>query len=186
MHKRSLGLVAAVLLLAPGAGRAAVVLDLDLPEMTRRAVRVVHAVVLGEKVELDGEGRPVTESTLKVLDALKGSPERRIVVRQVGGDKDGRALRIEGSPYLGVGDEVVLFLEPQPSRAGTFVPVGLATAVWKVRLRDGRKEASRDLAGLGLARPSPRGLVIGPPRQEPALALEELKRRVRAAVRSSR
>src|SRR5688500_5372433 len=58
---RALGLV--LLLCFPATARAAVVLDLDLPEMTRRAARVVHGVVLGERVEIDADGRPVTEST---------------------------------------------------------------------------------------------------------------------------
>ena len=74
--------------------------------------------VLG--TETGGDGRPVTDSSVRVLRALKGLlPPGRFIVRVPGGvGADGRRLRIEGAPGLRPGERALLFLSPRPD--GTF------------------------------------------------------------------
>lgn len=186
MPKRQLALFAAALLCA-SAAQATVVKDLDLAGLTRAATRVVHGVVTGEDVQWDKDAHLVTETTVAVTETLKGRHEKTVIVRQVGGSKDGYEMRVPGSPRLSVGEEVVLFLEPQPDKRGTFVPVAMSLGKWKVEGRGGQKLVTRDLQGLGLARPSPQGLKVAPPpRAEPAQPLADFKKRVKALVRGGK
>lgn len=60
-------------------------------------------------------GSPYTYVTIDVAEILKGSvPERRIVVKQLGGRLGATALQIAGQPMFAVGEDVLLFLEARP------------------------------------------------------------------------
>jgi hypothetical protein len=65
----------------------------------------------------------LTETEVLVDDVWKGTVEgNRIVVQTLGGAVDGIELRVDGSPVLGIGERVVLFL----SRHGdVFTPWGM-------------------------------------------------------------
>ncbi|HKH47979.1 MAG TPA: matrixin family metalloprotease [Thermoanaerobaculia bacterium] len=78
------------------------------------------AVVEVLSTETGRDGRPVTDSSVRVVRALKGLlPQGRFIVRVPGGvGADGRRLHIEGAPSLKPGERALLFLSPR--RDGTF------------------------------------------------------------------
>ena len=65
----------------------------------------------------------LTDTTVAVDDVWKGSVDgNRIVVQTLGGSVEGIELKVDGSPTLGVGERVVLFLS---QRGDVFVPWGM-------------------------------------------------------------
>ena len=77
---------------------------------------IVRGRVAGLSVGRDSRaGPPYTYVALDVTDALRGAiPDRRIVLKQLGGPLDSSELRVAGQPTFAVGEDVVVFLEVRP------------------------------------------------------------------------
>lgn len=100
---------AALALLAPEAS-ATVVLQPSLSEMTARSNLVLHAAVEDQAVTLDGAGRVITLTRLRVHEGLKGATAGdTVTLYQVGGRKAGHVARIAGMNEFRAGEEVVVF-----------------------------------------------------------------------------
>ncbi|MEW6321675.1 MAG: matrixin family metalloprotease [Acidobacteriota bacterium] len=84
-----------------------------------------------------------TYVTLDVFDVLKGwVPERRIVIKQLGGAADGLALRVTGQPVFRIGEDVLLFLEVRP-RDNTLYTTALWQGKWTLRGSGAARVAER-------------------------------------------
>ncbi len=136
------------LLFAMPAG-ATVVQRLDVGELTKEAVVVVHAEVVDRFVvaERGPRGEIYTRTVLEVSAYLKGAGPERVVVQQLGGRLGELEMHIEGNARLAPGDEVVAFLDVDPE-AGLAYIVGLAQGVYQVRRGVGDVSLWRDLTGL--------------------------------------
>jgi hypothetical protein len=111
--------------------RAASVVPLDIDQITAAAQHVVHVRCTGNAVEPDSLAGIATVTTFDVLDRAKGPNNRRLVVRQPGGELNGIAVNYH-VPTFTVGEEYVLFMSA-PSKAGLASPVGLAQGVFSVK-----------------------------------------------------
>lgn len=77
---------------------------------------IVRGRVTSVRVARDDRVRaPYTYVALNVAEVLKGdAPDRRIVLKQLGGRIGSTALQIAGQPTFAVGDDVFVFLEVRP------------------------------------------------------------------------
>lgn len=92
------------------AASATSVIPIDDPELYDRADVVVRGIVVGREVIADGQGRPVTVSTIQSIEDLKGGSGGELVLYQVGGTlADGQSMQLPGSPEYIPGQEVVVF-----------------------------------------------------------------------------
>src|SRR5687768_10944622 len=60
---------------------------------------------------VEHDGRIWTETVVAVDRTLKGTAEETIVVREIGGELDGRFTKLFGTPEFKDGERVLLFLE---------------------------------------------------------------------------
>ena len=79
-------------------------------------VIVEGRVVSTSAVEVDG--RIWTETVVAVDRTLKGKTEQTIVVREIGGELDGRITKVFGTPEFKDSERVLLFLEPAAQGGG--------------------------------------------------------------------
>jgi len=132
--------------------RADVVLDLSIEEMTEVAHAVVHGTVTSvESAWDDSHTRIFTNVTISVSSYLSGSGPSTVSIRQAGGVVGSSELFIAGQPRFTVGEEVVVFLEPdgtgQPNR---YVVVCMAAGKYTVSFDTitGERVVGQDLRGL--------------------------------------
>ena len=145
-HAAAVALTLATLVGASPAAMATTVKVLDLDELTRKATHVVAGEVTGREAGWLGR-LLVTRVTLKVADCMKGPCESQaLTIHVLGGEAEGLAMHVEGSPSLDEGESVVLFL--QPAGAGVLRPVGMAQGKFGLSSLDPRARATRDLKGL--------------------------------------
>lgn len=100
---------------------AATYLPMADGDLARGAPIIARATVVSMETHLEpiaGEDRPVTLITLRLDEAIKGSPGDTFVVRLPGGRVDGVAWWIPGTPVFAPGQDVVLMLGPQPGHPG--------------------------------------------------------------------
>lgn len=130
-----------------GAGTA---LRLDFSSLVQRSDLIVEARVLGAHT-LEAEGLLLTEYLLEVSRTFKGADHAYRALRLPGGVRPDRSgLLIPGVPHLALGEEALLFLEPE-GRAGARMPTGLAQGKFGVhRGADGVKRLVRDVSSLAL------------------------------------
>lgn len=133
-----------------GAGTA---LRLDLPSLVQRSDLIVEARVLGARA-LETEDLLVTEYLLEVSRTFKGADQPYRALRLPGGVRaDGSGLLIPGVPQLALGEEALLFLEPE-GRDGARMPTGLAQGKFGVqRSPEGLKRLVGDTSSLALVGP---------------------------------
>jgi len=149
---------------------------LNLDELARKASHVVAGEVVAEEPLWMGR-LLVTRVTLRVADCMKGACDgTTMTVHVLGGEVDGLAMMVEGSPKLLAGEQVVLFL--QPAAGGIFRTVGMAQGKFALPALDPDAVAHRDLSGLVLERDG----VLAHHRLDPigALRYADLRERVLA------
>jgi hypothetical protein len=102
------------------------------------------------------EGRTlVTVATIVVEEALKGSPGTVVTVALPGGIDANRRFPVSvvwpGAPTLQVGEDVLLFLEPEEGISSGAVVAGFSQGKFSIgRDAAGRRYVSRDLTRLTL------------------------------------
>jgi hypothetical protein len=171
-------------LLAPLSALATVVLSLSMEEMTARAPLVVHATVNATAPGWDPEHAKIwTWTELVVKDTLKGKAQPTVLVKQPGGVVGDLGMHVDGVATFTPGEEVVLFLEPAPDEAGSFVPVAMSSSKVTFETRPGAKLARRDLAGLVFARPGQKGVVQPVDDREMLGTADAFLARIRAAAK---
>lgn len=81
-------------------------------EMIVAARAIVRGKVVSVEAGLDGQNRIFTYVTLKVQEVLKGQiTERRIVIKEPGGEVGNRGSIVFGTPRFARGDKVLLYLD---------------------------------------------------------------------------
>ena len=123
----------------------------DRAALVQRSELVVEGRVLARRA-LEEDGLLVTEYLLEVERTFRGADQAYRSVRLPGGVRaDGSGLLVPGVPQLALGEEALLFLEPE-GRAGARLPAGLAQGKLGVRRNpDGSKRLVRDVSALVLA-----------------------------------
>ena len=159
---------------APAAATTVQLLNLD--QLITGATHVVEGEVI-DGVSLWRGKLLVTRVQLRVQDCMKGScGETTMNIDVLGGEQDGLAMVVEGSPRFSPGENVVLFL--QPVAAGTFRTVGMAQGKFVVgqAADEADPELVRDLSGLVLDS----GRVSAAHNEDPfsGLRLSDIKRQV--------
>ncbi len=123
---------------------------LNLDELARKASHVVAGEVVAQEPLWMGR-LLVTRVTLRVADCMKGACDgAQMTVHVLGGEVDGLAMMVEGSPQLVPGEQVVLFL--QPAAGGIFRTVGMAQGKFALPSLEPDAVAYRDLTDLVLER----------------------------------
>ncbi|HKO05615.1 MAG TPA: hypothetical protein VJW51_12740 [Candidatus Acidoferrales bacterium] len=87
-------------------------------------------------------------TSFEVIEAWKGNPPPKFTVRLPGGESAGKRVTVEGAPRFAVGEDAVLFLEPE--RGLQLNIVSWAQGTFRIRRnpRTGAEEATQDTAGL--------------------------------------
>lgn len=116
--------IAAGVMVVPVSAHA-LVLRMELPELSRTADAVVVAKVTGAAVR-DGAKRgarrplPTTETRLQVTRVLAGERSQAVGIVQPGGALDGVRLTVSDLPTFSPGETCVLFLSEQDGVVGAF------------------------------------------------------------------
>lgn len=144
-------LLVALLALAPAA-RATVVRYLTLAEHIELSDLVVRVQVGESRVFVhDKDGRPRTDTRLKVLDVYKGDVTKgqSLTIRQMRGALTGEQIQIAGDAVFREGQQAVLFLDRDTD--GIVYLTALSQSYYRVQPSlDGTGTlVIRDLDGLG-------------------------------------
>jgi hypothetical protein len=119
---------------------------------------------------------------------LKGQGQSTVTVKQPGGSSEGYTQHVAGVKPWSAGESAVLFLQRAPSNDGTFVVTGLVQGNFRVRRSaSGEVIADNGVPGSGGSEPidsynSAAKSVA--PYSGSRIQLDELERRVRAAVQT--
>ena len=147
------GVAAAALLLLPTAVLATVVVGETIEEMARASTAVVRGRVLQVQPQYDeSKGMIVTYADVQVVEVLKGRPMKSVLVKQPGGELNGRGTQVAGAGKFVKGQDTVLFLEAAVDEPGVFILRALSAG--KVDLETsklGELRAVRHLGGIAFA-----------------------------------
>ncbi|GEM_PF-2069266 len=122
MKKVTRGVAAAALLLLPTAVFATVVVAESIEEMARASTVVVRGRVLQVQPQFDeSKGMIVTYADVQVVEVLKGRPIASVLVKQPGGELNGRGTHVAGAGQFVKGQDTVLFLEAAPDESNVFI-----------------------------------------------------------------
>ena len=128
------GLVALILVGSAVTSHAATILRLTEAQMLEQSTFIVRAKVLYQWSFWTKEQHAiVTQVTLRVVSELLGrSAPKRVVVGHYGGTVGKDSMGLEGGPRFAVGEEVVLFLYPNPHIGGEYLLTGWTQGLWKI------------------------------------------------------
>jgi hypothetical protein len=180
--------LAAALVVGAAPAHATVMVPMTLDELTADAVLVVRGRVVGRDAAWDrAHERIYTTARLVVTETVldrRQADDREILVRSLGGEVGEVGMKVAGSPQLGIGEDVLLFLRVDPAEPSTFAVVGMNQGRFDVRAgADGQLVARATLEGIALAQRGGDGVlrVAGRDADPRAWPYAELKARVRAA-----
>ena len=88
---------------------------ISMDKAVRGAELIVFATVTQQNTQTV-DGRLMTMNTLRVHQAIKGTPPKEITVIQSGGQQKGITMTIPGAPQLKLGQQWVLMLRPKKSK----------------------------------------------------------------------
>lgn len=152
--------VATTLAAAPSAS-ATVMVEVSLEDMIRDSVAIVRGRVIhtGTQMLVREHGMdPATVSTIEVREWLKGAGGANVVIRELGGligpSGQGGGMRIDGTPMYAPGEEVLVFLAPDPDDATYFRTYAMAQGKFVVLRGVGGAPdvVARDTATVSFAR----------------------------------
>lgn len=136
---------------------ATVMIEVPMERLVDEADLVVHGRVTatGARLEPNADGRlePHSITVVRVTEVLAGTPRgSELVIDEIGGAVQGRAMRIAGTPEYRVGEEVVLFLRALPG--GEYRTYAMAQGAFEVLPAVGAAEAVvvRDTRAVSMAR----------------------------------
>jgi PKD repeat protein len=127
--------------LASAASATTIVLPSD-DQLIRKSPVIVEGTVLSSTPVLRGEGI-WTETKLAIDRTLKGDAAGELIIREVGGEIDGRITKVFGSPVYQPGERVMAFLTPTPR--GDYQTIDLFVGkLSEERAANGRRFLVRD------------------------------------------
>ncbi|MBX2814090.1 MAG: hypothetical protein KTR25_19935 [Myxococcales bacterium] len=128
---------------------ASVVVAQTVEQMALEAQVVVEARVRGQHVEWDRRHQRIfTITKLEVLEVWFGQASSVIEVRTLGGQLDGIAMSVSGTPHFRDGEEVVVFLSPDAEEKMQYRVLGLSQGMFRVEERDEIRTAVPAVHGL--------------------------------------
>jgi len=168
-----------LVILLPSLAVASLIQALDLAGLTARADRIVIAQVVSAKSEWDAPRRVIhTRFEIEVEEVWKGSAAGREVIIQPGGTVGDIEMRVHGMPAFEVGEKAVLFLEGQTAPRVVGMSQGKRSLRWDGATKRWMAEIAEHSA---VVRRDSRGR-LQPAQAEPAMALDELRERVRMLI----
>lgn len=120
---------------------------MTIPEMTSAAGTIIIGTVTQARGALDERGDPVTYTTFRVEQAIKGSPGSTFTIKQYGGVTQTVSMLINHMRYFRQGERVLVMLYP-PSRLGFSSPVGLDQGAWSVEGGMVQRVSDESLGGM--------------------------------------
>ena len=118
---------------------ATTVIPPSFDDLVARAEMIFQGTVTDVRSEWTGEGAQrhiMSYVTLKVEDAIKGTPGSTVTLRMLGGTVGGETMEVADAPKFKVGDRDILFLENNGTQ---FVPL--------VGIMHGRFRVEKDTTG---------------------------------------
>lgn len=157
---------------------ATTVLRMEVAELSKEADVVVRGKVASMQSRwTEDKRRIVTEITIEVAEALKGTPGKTVTIVQPGGVVGDIGQKAHGMPEFEKDSEVVVFLEQRGDKV--FSVVGLAQGLFKV-------DRSTDGKGIYVTPAEVDAIVLDPttrtqvPPRTTSLTLDSLKQTVKA------
>jgi hypothetical protein len=136
---------------------ATVMVEVPLERLVAEADLVAHARVLATGARLVQNAQwhfePHSVAIVRLLEVIAGAPRAsELVIDEIGGEVQGRAMRIAGTPEYRTGEEVVLFLRELPG--GEYRTYAMAQGAFEVLPAVGSAErvVVRDTRTLSIAR----------------------------------
>lgn len=185
---RFLGAAAVLTLsLASVEANATIVVPMTIEEMSAEAACVARGRVVNQQAAWDEAHRRIyTYTEIQVLERIhtKGTVPDTVVVRTLGGEVGEIGMKVSGTPRFEVGEEVVVFLRPDPVDAHQFQVVGMSQGKFAVeRSEKGAIYAVPSVEGLAFARPSTEGkLMVDETTDVSRISLGIMRDRVQAAT----
>ncbi len=104
--------VLAMLLVAGSVSATTIVMPTDAQLVTKSPL-IIEGTVLSS-LPVDRSGAIWTETVIAVDQVLKGEVAGPVIVREIGGELDGRISKVYGTPAYASGERVLAFLTPTP------------------------------------------------------------------------
>jgi PKD repeat protein len=101
-----------MLLIAGSVSATTIVMPTDAQLVTKSPVIIEGTVVSSQPV--DRNGTIWTETIIALDQVIKGDVAGQVIVREVGGELDGRISKVYGAPEYASGERVLAFLTPTP------------------------------------------------------------------------
>lgn len=134
------------------AASATVIAYETLDQMAAHAPVIVRGRVMRTVAGYDAEKRRIwTWAELSVTESIKGKTGSMVLIKQLGGEVDGRGQAVAGVARFTEGEDVVVLLERAPDEAGTFLVYGMSAGKIVLSKIQGVMAASRDTSGLSFA-----------------------------------
>lgn len=109
---RVYGVTCVLMLAAMAAEGTTIVLPTD-EQLIAKSPVIVDGTVLSTSA-VDRDGTIWTDTVLEVARTIKGGANGTITIREIGGVLDDRITKLFGTPEFQAGEQVLLFLEPNP------------------------------------------------------------------------
>jgi hypothetical protein len=174
-------LFVALLLAAPAAVRATVLIPIEFRELVTIASTIVHGRVVDVRAQwVDGRRAIETFVTIEASEYYKGGAGDTVTVRVPGGQIGRFRTIFVGAPAFRAGDEVVLFLRAYGDRIAV---VGLNQGAYQVVAdRSGRRMVTMPVI-MGTAEGATQSIVRGDINRRP-LALDAFRDLVKRVASS--
>ena len=184
-------ILAALVLTTTTAADSTTLLKMDIDRLALDAVMVVTGHVAWDYcVRPDPQGPIFTYTGLEVGGCVAGECPETVVLKHEGGTVGELTIFIPGMPAFEPGDEVLLFLEPDPNgEQDTFYTVGMVQGYFKIVTdpETGARTAHQQLFGVTLAAPGESGKIAPVESPGPMRAgLQDLVERIRAAWKAKK
>ena len=153
----------------------------DIRTMTQKSGLIVEAKVIAQQVSVDDRGRIITFSKLKVKDGLKGAETgQELTLYQVGGEYQGRVMRLQGASIYRPGEKLVLFAVPY--RDKMIVSYGLGLGKFNIVEKKNGDRVVEDIHGLQVLQMKAGLKSLSTPLPRRYQTLEAFKAEIRGAL----
>lgn len=173
---------------ASAVATATIIVPQSVEEMAVASTAVVRAKVLQRQAAWDKDHRRIhTHTELQVLETVhsRQAVTGSVVIRTMGGEVGDIGMRVAGVARFEVGEEVLVFLTPDPLDAGEFQVVGMSQGKYRIDRSGAEPMAVGSVEGLAFARRDTNGqLQVDHDAAEKGgkVSLSALVARVKAAV----
>lgn len=152
----------------------------DIKTMTKNSNIVIQAKIIQQKVMKDDKGRIITLTTLEVEDGMKGAKTgQKLTLYQVGGELNGRVMRLQGSSVYQPGEEVILFALPFKDK---IVSYGLGLGKFNITKQKAEYQVIEDIQGLDILQKREGREFYTEPSPRKYRSLKDFKNEIRKAL----